>query len=58
MNSQLIFNLQDEEDLEKTEGFWLEFFLLKPNKGELQRILGELKVTDLLHIPVCAELDK
>ena len=43
---------QDEDDHEKSEGFWKEFFLLKPDKATLQRILRELSPDDLLHLQV------
>ena len=43
---------QDEDEEEKSEGFWREFFLLKPSKAELRKILIELSPDDLLHIQV------
>jgi hypothetical protein len=44
--------LQDEEDHEKSEGYWKEFFLLKPDKATLQKIILELSPDDLLHLQV------
>ncbi|TVY73372.1 UPF0668 protein-like [Lachnellula suecica] len=41
---------KDEDDNEKSEGFWREFFLLRPDKATLQRILDELSPNDLLHL--------
>lgn len=52
---QLQFGLihqQDEDDNEKSEGFWSEFFLLRPDKATLQRILDESTTDDLLHLQV------
>jgi hypothetical protein len=43
---------QDEEDHEKSEGYWREFFLLKPDKATLQKIIVELSPDDLLHLQV------
>ncbi|KAL3427144.1 hypothetical protein PVAG01_00653 [Phlyctema vagabunda] len=43
---------KDEEDHELSEGFWREFFLLKPDKATLQRILNEFGPDDLLHLQV------
>lgn len=42
--------LQDEEDSERSEGFWREFFLLKPDQATLRTILDGLGPGDLLHI--------
>ncbi|KAK4224386.1 hypothetical protein QBC38DRAFT_485601 [Podospora fimiseda] len=45
---------EDEADaaveLEKSEGFWKEFFLLKPDRPSLKRILDETTPGDLLHL--------
>jgi len=41
---------KDEDDHERSEGFWKEFFLLRPDKATLQRILHELSTDDLLHL--------
>jgi len=43
---------KDEEDHEKTEGYWKEFFLLKPDKAALQKLIGESSPDDLLHLQV------
>ena len=43
---------QDEEEHEKSEGYWREFFLLKPDKATLQKIIFELSPDDLLHLQV------
>lgn len=44
--------LQDDEDHEKTEGYWREFFLLKPDKATLQQLIQDLSPDDLLHLQV------
>lgn len=43
---------QDEDDHDKSEGFWREFFLLKPDKATLHKILDDLNPDDLLHLQV------
>jgi hypothetical protein len=43
---------QDEDESDKSEGFWKEFFLLRPDKATLQKILNELSTDDLLHLQV------
>lgn len=43
---------QDDEDLAYSDGFWGEFFLLRPDKAGLQRRLDELTADDLLHLQV------
>ena len=43
---------QDDEDLAYSDGFWGEFFLLRPDKAGLQRRLDELTTDDLLHLQV------
>ncbi|KAK3311996.1 hypothetical protein B0H66DRAFT_100604 [Apodospora peruviana] len=40
---------KDEDDTEKSEGFWREFFLLKPDRRALRQILDEIRPEDLLH---------
>lgn len=45
---------QDDEDLAYSDGFWGEFFLLRPDKAGLQRRLDELTADDLLHLQVRA----
>ncbi|KFX87743.1 hypothetical protein V490_08047 [Pseudogymnoascus sp. VKM F-3557] len=39
---------KDEEGGDKSEGFWTEFFLLKPDLATLRRILGAISPSDLL----------
>ncbi|KAK3386409.1 hypothetical protein B0H63DRAFT_467739 [Podospora didyma] len=39
----------DNDDGEKPEGFWREFFLLRPDRATLRRILDEISPNDLLH---------
>lgn len=43
---------KDDEDApaEKPEGFWKEFFLLRPDRASLRRMLDETPVGDLLHL--------
>ncbi|KAI0025897.1 DUF1741-domain-containing protein [Xylariomycetidae sp. FL0641] len=43
---------KDDVDAEgdKPEGFWREFFLLKPDHASLQNILAELSPDDLIHL--------
>ncbi|KAE8452866.1 hypothetical protein EG329_013138 [Mollisiaceae sp. DMI_Dod_QoI] len=43
---------KDEEDHEKSEGYWREFFLLKPDKATLQKLIHDLSPDDLLHLQV------
>ncbi|KAI9804810.1 MAG: hypothetical protein M1825_001178 [Sarcosagium campestre] len=38
------------EEADKPEGFWLEFFLLKPDKAKLHRIVADLGPDDLLQL--------
>ena len=40
---------KEDEEEEKPEGFWQEFFLHKPEAVSLRTILGELGAEDLLH---------
>ncbi|KFY82241.1 hypothetical protein V500_10697 [Pseudogymnoascus sp. VKM F-4518 (FW-2643)] len=41
---------KDDEGGDKSEGFWTEFFLLKPDLATLRRILGGLSPSDLLNL--------
>ncbi|OCK79650.1 DUF1741-domain-containing protein [Lepidopterella palustris CBS 459.81] len=41
---------EDEEDNDLSEGFWQEFFLLRPDAASLKAILSYLKADDLLHL--------
>ncbi|KAK6597591.1 hypothetical protein H4I96_08543 [Botrytis cinerea] len=43
---------KDEDDPDKSEGFWKEFFLLRPNKATLQTILNQLSADGLLHLQI------
>jgi len=43
---------QDDEDLADSNGFWSEFFLLKPDKHRLRDRLEDLHANDLLHLQV------
>ena len=45
---------QDEEDLAYSDGFWGEFYLLRPDKVGLERRLDGLTTDDLLHLQVRA----
>jgi hypothetical protein len=40
--------LQDEEELELSEGFWKEFFLLKPDRAALRQLLHDISPSDML----------
>ncbi|UNI19775.1 hypothetical protein JDV02_005932 [Purpureocillium takamizusanense] len=42
--------LKDDEYVEKSEGFWREFFLLRPDRATLRTILADLSPTDVLHL--------
>src|ERR1700743_1685519 len=46
---------QEEEEVEKHEVFWEEFFLHKPDPASLKAILADLSADDLLHFQVCAK---
>ncbi|KFA67086.1 hypothetical protein S40285_03016 [Stachybotrys chlorohalonatus IBT 40285] len=39
---------KDDEDIDKSEGFWREFFLLRPDPNTLRSILNELHPADVL----------
>jgi len=43
-----LFKEDGEEDIEHPEGFWREFFLLRPDRPSLQGILGSLSPDDLI----------
>lgn len=47
---------QDDEDLADSNGFWREFFLLRPDKSGLQQLLESLHADDLLHLQVFTRL--
>ncbi|KAG9711625.1 DUF1741-domain-containing protein, partial [Aureobasidium melanogenum] len=40
---------KDRAEDEKPEGFWREFFLLKPDNARLGQLLDDLEAIDLLH---------
>ncbi|KAF2005067.1 DUF1741-domain-containing protein [Amniculicola lignicola CBS 123094] len=41
---------EEDDDVELSEGFWQEFFLLRPDVDGLKRVLGELHADDMLHV--------
>ncbi|KAI4117452.1 MAG: hypothetical protein LQ345_002317 [Seirophora villosa] len=48
-----LMEMQDEEDqIPLSDGFWQEFFLLRPDKSSLQRRLDSFSADDLLHIQI------
>jgi hypothetical protein len=47
-----LISQQGDDDREKSEGFWREFFLLKPDRATLNRILLDLSPDDLLQLQV------
>lgn len=51
-----IFYLQISEDAEPSEGFWKEFFLLAPDRAQLNLILEQLSPDTTLNIQVRDEL--
>lgn len=44
-----LFKNEDEDEVLHSEGFWLEFFLLRPDKTSLQRRFEDLTPDNLLH---------
>jgi hypothetical protein len=48
---------QEVEDEEKSEGFWRELFLLKPDVVQLRQLLEDTDADFLLHMQVCAMLE-
>lgn len=44
--------VQSEDDAVHSEGFWSEFFLLKPDISSLRRLFEEFSPEDLLHFQV------
>ncbi|RMZ81155.1 hypothetical protein DV737_g2694, partial [Chaetothyriales sp. CBS 132003] len=46
----VLANDEDDDDPVPSEGFWREFFLLKPDKQRLFDILSPLTANELLHI--------
>ncbi|KAG9229690.1 hypothetical protein BJ875DRAFT_474222 [Amylocarpus encephaloides] len=47
---EALFKDEEEHDIEKPEGFWTEFFLLRPDKATLHRTLDAFSPDDLLHL--------
>ncbi|KAL8710731.1 MAG: hypothetical protein Q9220_004749 [cf. Caloplaca sp. 1 TL-2023] len=45
-----LFSIHEEYEFSLGDGFWREFFLLRPDKASLRRRLNSLSVDDLLHI--------
>jgi len=43
---------EEGEDAVPTEGYWREFFLLKPDRQRLYDILEPMTAFDLLHMQV------
>ncbi|KAL1648048.1 hypothetical protein SLS58_002373 [Diplodia intermedia] len=48
-------NADDEQDHEQSEGFWQEFFLLKPDPPSLRRVLQGLSPDQMLHLQIPAQ---
>ena len=42
----------DDQDHDHSEGFWQEFFLLKPDPPSLRRVLQSLNPDQMLHLQV------
>ncbi|GAB1312674.1 Armadillo-like helical domain-containing protein [Madurella fahalii] len=40
----------DADEVERSDGFWTEFFLLRPDRPSLRQILDEIGPNDLLHL--------
>lgn len=49
---EALFQPPDEQDHEHSEGFWQEFFLLKPDAPNLRRVLQKLSPDEMLHLQV------
>ena len=43
---------EDAENQVDSESFWLEFFILKPDRARLQQRLDRIRADDLLHLQV------
>lgn len=43
---------EDVDNQVNSEGFWLELFLLNPDRARLQQRLDNLRADDLLHLQV------
>lgn len=44
---------QHDEDVHFSDGFWREFFLLRPDAHRLQKKLEDLSADQLLNLQVC-----
>ncbi|EGS23406.1 uncharacterized protein CTHT_0000950 [Thermochaetoides thermophila DSM 1495] len=42
--------IDDPDDSDRSEGFWKEFFLLRPERQRLRTLLDEIAPADLLHL--------
>ncbi|KAI1262308.1 hypothetical protein F5Y18DRAFT_155590 [Xylariaceae sp. FL1019] len=47
---EALFKDDEDADVDKSEGFWREFFLLKPDRATLLKIVGDLSPDDLIHL--------
>lgn len=45
-------NADEDHDYEQSEGFWQEFFLLKPDPPSLRLVLQGLNADQMLHLQV------
>lgn len=48
-------NADEDHDYEQSEGFWQEFFLLKPDPPSLRRVLQGLNADQMLHLQAPAQ---
>lgn len=48
-----LFGWDEEDYFDDTDGFWEEFFLLRPDGPNFRRVLGSLSSDDLLQLQVC-----
>jgi hypothetical protein len=51
-SASILTDQQDRDDEDKSEGFWREFFLLKPDNVRFGQLLDDLEAIDLLHASV------
>ncbi|KAI0156463.1 hypothetical protein GGR57DRAFT_82737 [Xylariaceae sp. FL1272] len=47
---EALFKDDEDADTDKSEGFWREFFLLKPDRATLLEIVGDLSPDDLISL--------
>jgi hypothetical protein len=52
-----LFKEEEDEEFEESEGYWEEFFLLKPDPIDLRNLLSSLTSDDLLHLQVRFAID-